>query len=146
MYNDDDDDDDDVDNIPKELSCHLLYASVGPLCSPLSRQYYFNTLFPTLRQRRRRPPAHNNKPHHHHSRSSDSSSSNHHNPVLAAANPSSAVVSITYALERLARVFALLNPSRKKRMFLLRRRDAPWEVVDTKEVQPVPTFYDDEGP
>ncbi len=137
MYNDDDDDD--VDNIPKELSCHLLYASVGPLCSPLSRQYYFNTLFPTLRQKRRRTPAN-------HSRSSGNNSNNLHNPVLAAANPSSAVVSITYALERLARVFALLNPSRKKRMFLLRRRDAPWEVVDTKEVQPVPTFYDDEGP
>lgn len=53
-------------------------------------------------------------------------------------------MSITHAIERLARVFALLNPSRQKRMFLLRRRDAPWEVVDTKEVQPVPTFYDDE--
>ncbi|EJD04365.1 uncharacterized protein FOMMEDRAFT_83102 [Fomitiporia mediterranea MF3/22] len=26
----------------------------------------------------------------------------------------------------------------------LRRRDAPWEVVDHKSVQPVPTFYDDE--
>lgn len=27
----------------------------------------------------------------------------------------------------------------------LRRRDSPWEVVDHKTVQPVPTFYDDEG-
>ncbi|OCB91303.1 hypothetical protein A7U60_g1470 [Sanghuangporus baumii] len=26
----------------------------------------------------------------------------------------------------------------------LRRRDAPWEVVDYKHVQPVPTFFDDE--
>lgn len=33
------------------------------------------------------------------------------------------------------------------RMFSpLRRRDASeWEVVDNKMVQPVPTFYDDEG-
>ena len=27
----------------------------------------------------------------------------------------------------------------------LRRRDPPWEVVDSKVVQPVPMFYDDEG-
>ncbi|THH12144.1 hypothetical protein EW145_g167 [Phellinidium pouzarii] len=31
------------------------------------------------------------------------------------------------------------------RAFSLRRRDAPWEVVDHKVVQSVPTFYDDEG-
>ncbi|KAI5119932.1 hypothetical protein M0805_000897 [Coniferiporia weirii] len=29
-------------------------------------------------------------------------------------------------------------------IFSLRRRDVPWEVVDCKVVQSVPTFYDDE--
>jgi hypothetical protein len=31
------------------------------------------------------------------------------------------------------------------RAIVLRQRDVPWEVVDHKVVQPVPTFYDDEG-
>ena len=31
------------------------------------------------------------------------------------------------------------------RVLVLRRREAPWEVVDHKVVQPVPTFDDDEG-
>ncbi|KAH8120632.1 hypothetical protein DFH11DRAFT_1499084 [Phellopilus nigrolimitatus] len=30
------------------------------------------------------------------------------------------------------------------RVFLLQRREAPWEVVDSKSVQPVPSFFDDE--
>ena len=31
------------------------------------------------------------------------------------------------------------------RAFLLKKTDSPWEVVDHKVVQSVPTFYEDEG-
>jgi len=30
-------------------------------------------------------------------------------------------------------------------MFNFRRKETPWEVVDSKSVDPIPTYYEDEG-
>lgn len=30
-------------------------------------------------------------------------------------------------------------------MLFLRRKEIPWEVVDSREVDPVPTYYEDDG-
>jgi hypothetical protein len=32
-----------------------------------------------------------------------------------------------------------------RKMFKLRRKEVPWEVVDNKFVDPSPTFYGEEG-